>query len=372
MPNVQLKHYFSAKNIDFSLNFDEIKENDTDLFFNAIDQLTNDAQALVEADFREINALSTEAGIRALIDESVFHNDQSFSEDIANIEGLHAKVMWAFLERPNYWRGANRFLHADNVSPSFWRKRGDLPNIPPYVEDEDIALLADEIAQYFRKKEARGKNCKVEPYRRHNKEYFFAYPEDYARSGVEWVSNDLKTFSRHPAFEIIFVYCEEEGSLDIYAPKNTNAIPDLQKMFAQCILKLDTLEDGQIDKRVYELKPIIDDNFEFQIEPEMGIEQVIVTKLKLQLNKAQNNERITLEANINKNKKAVYELLKHLKLSDYTVKQVGLKVKFESLEGKRAKTRSFTISYPNSCNLGYDGKDLLIREMLIQSELEPH
>jgi hypothetical protein len=58
-------------------------------------------------------------------------------------------------------------------------------------------------------------------FRRRDKEYFFACPDDYAQSGVEWVRNSLSTRARHPAFEIIFVYCQSEGPLDIYAPRNS-------------------------------------------------------------------------------------------------------------------------------------------------------
>ncbi len=137
------------------------------------------------------------------------------------------------------WRGATMFLHADNVSPSFWKKRNDLPKVQPHIEPEDIEALAAEISIFF-SEEGRGKNCKVEPYRRHNREYFFAYPEDYAQLGIEWVSNTLKTLAHHPAFEIIFVYCEVEGSLDIYAPRNSKAVPELQRVFASTILKINT------------------------------------------------------------------------------------------------------------------------------------
>lgn len=66
------------------------------------------------------------------------------------------------------------FLHADNVSASFWKKRSDLPKIPPHVEDDDIKALASAISTFFYNKEGRGKNCVVEPYRCNNKEYFFA------------------------------------------------------------------------------------------------------------------------------------------------------------------------------------------------------
>ncbi len=164
MPNIQLASYFSTKNINLSINFEEIKETDTDKIFDAFNQLTSEQQNNIESDFQAINAMATEGGIKALIDESAFYNDESFSNEIASIEGLHAKVMWAFLEKEQYWRGANMFLHADNVSYFYWKGRNDLPNLSPHVEDDDIQELANAIGAYFRKTEGRGKNCKVEPY----------------------------------------------------------------------------------------------------------------------------------------------------------------------------------------------------------------
>ena len=211
---------------------------------------------------------------------------------------------------------------------------------------------------------------KVEPYRRNDKEYFFAYPEDFAQSGVEWVSNTLKTLAHHPAFEIIFVYSEREGSLDIYAPKKTKAVPELQKHFAKTILKLESLKDGSIDPRVYELKPVADAHFDFKIDPEAGISSVVVTKMRLTL-KHGAKRRITLEADTKNNAKAVYELLETLNPPAYHITQLGLKVTFDEVEGKRAKTRNFNISYPNSCALNHDGNDLVIRNMLAQSGIEP-
>ena len=81
------------------------------------------------------------------------------------------------------------FLHADNVSSSFWKKWNDFPPMLPDVEDNAINALADSISAFFHDTEGRGRNCKVEPYRRHNKEYFFAYPEDFGLSAIEWVKN---------------------------------------------------------------------------------------------------------------------------------------------------------------------------------------
>lgn len=370
VPNTQLAEYFKSKNIDLEINFEKLKENEVDRVFQAFIYLPEDQQATIEAEFQDVNAMANEGGVAALIDEANFHQDQAFIADIAEIEGFHAKVMWAFINKLIYWRGATMFLHADNVSASYWKKRNDLPSLPPHVEDIDIKNLADAVSKFFYKKEGRGKNCKVEPYRRDNKEYFFAYPEDFAQSGVEWVSNTLKTLAHHPAFEIIFVYSEEEGSLDIFAPKNTKAVPELQKIFARTILKLNTLPDGSIDKRVYDLAPVNDPDFEFKIEPETGIDSVVVTRLRLAL-KNGSKRRIILEADTKHNSKAVYDLLRELNPPAYNITQIALKVTFEAAPNRRAKTKTFNITYPNSCALNYDGNDLLIRKMLAESGIEP-
>ena len=274
VPNAQLAAYFESKDIDLGINFTEEKgkkKKKKEEIFQAFTALPADQQANIEAEFQDVNAMACEGGVAALIDEADFHQDEGFIESISEIDGFHAKVMWAFLEKKNYWKGATMFLHADNVSSSYWKKRNDFPSVPPHVEDDDIKALAKAISDYFHTTQGRGRNCKVEPYRRNSKEYFFAYPEDFGQSGVEWISDSLKTRARHPAFEIIFVYSEKEGSLDIYAPKNTKAVPELQKLFAKIILKLDTLQDGSIDKRIYDLEPLADSDFEFKIEPETGI-----------------------------------------------------------------------------------------------------
>ncbi|MBQ0789199.1 MAG: hypothetical protein KBT50_01170 [Cycloclasticus sp.] len=370
VPNRKLLAYFTLKGVDLGVDFSALKERQVDSLFDAFTGLPEEQQASVEAEFQDVHAMAREGGMAALIDEAGFHEDNDFVRNIAAIEGFHAKVMWAFLEKPAYWRGASMFLHADNVSPSFWKKRNDLPNIPPHVDDEDINALAKAISHFFYTKEGRGKNCKVEPYRRNNKEYFFAYPEDFAQSSVEWVSDTLKTLAHHPAFEIIFVYSESEGSLDIYAPKNTKAVPELQRHFAKTILKLESLKDGSIDQRVYELKPVADADFDFKVEPDTGIASVLVTKMRLTL-KHGAKRRITLEADTKNNAKAVYDLLETLDLPTYHITQLGLKVTFDEVEGRRAKTRSFTITYPNSCALNHDGNDLIIRNMLAQSGIEP-
>ncbi len=364
----QLNGKFSVELFRDSFSTFNIEQ--VDSLFADFTALPEDQQTAIEAEFQDIHAMACDGGIQALIDEAAFHKDDAFVESISTIDGLHAKVMWTFIEQRHLWQGASLFLHADNVSSSYWKKRNNIPNTPPDVEDSAINALADAISAYFNKTEGKGKNCKVEPYRRHKKEYFFAYPEDFGLSTVEWVGKNLKNRARHPAFEIIFVYCEAEGSLDIYAPKNTKAISELQTLFAKTILHLDELPDGTVDKRVYDLNPLADAEFQFQIEPESGIEIIKITQLKLTL-KHGAKKRITLEADTKHDPSAVYDLLKLLNPPPFYITQARVRVTFEPKPGKRARTKSFNITYPNSLSLGHDGDDLKIRSILAKSGLEP-
>jgi hypothetical protein len=371
VPNDLLGHYFQNKhNVLQKVSFDDLKETDVDPVFKAFSALPFEQQAEIEAELQDIDNMACQGGVTALTDEADFHGDHAFPEAIAEIDGFHGKVMWVFLEHPSYWAGATLFLHSDNISDNSWKKRNDLPHIPPQVDEENSERLAQAISHYFYKKEGRGRNCKVEVFRRHGKEYFFAYPEDFAQSGVEWIHNSLSSRARHPAFEIIFVYTQSEGSLDIYAPRNTKAVPQLQQIFADIILGLDDLDAFGGDKRVYVLDALADRDFVFQYPMNCGIEDVSVKRLRLSL-KTGGKRRVTVEADPSPDPKSIYDLLEELKLPPFHVTQAEIKVTFAPTPGTRSRTRSFKVSFPNWCALRHDGRDLVIRQMLADSGLEP-
>ncbi len=129
--------------------------------------------------------------------------------------------------------------------------------------------------------------------------------------------------------------------MDIYAPKNTNAAEEPRSIFAKAILKLDTLPDGTIDKRAYNLEPLADPHFDFKITEDSGIADAIVTKLRPKL-KHGSIRRILLEAETKHNRHAVYDLLKTLNPPNCYITHVAIKVIFEPQPGKRAKTKMFT------------------------------
>jgi hypothetical protein len=368
-PNALLVQYFQKHGVLGEFEFDKLKEKEVEPIFAAYTKLSIEKQSIIEADLQDIDRMACQGGATALTDEAAFHQDKDFPKALSEIEGFHGKALWAFLEHPKYWAGATLFLHSDTISDSLWKKRNDLPRIRPNVKPNDIQQLEKTISYHFYSREGRGRHCKVEVYRRYEKEYFFAYPEDYAQSAAEWVSSSLDIRAHHPAFEIIFVYSQREGSLDIYAPRNTKSVPVLQKLFAEAILKLADLDDFGGDRRVYNLDPLANRDFAFQYPVGCGIEDVVIYRMRLTL-KSGKKRRISVEASPTGNSQAVYDLLDRLNPPPYYVTQVGIKVTFAPTPGTHSRIRRFTISHPNWCALRHDNRDLIIREMLADSGIE--
>jgi hypothetical protein len=373
VPNSLLEQYFNQNAVALEVGFDQLTETKIEPLYEAWLELPEDEAKKIERDFREIDFLASEGGIKAILDEARWHGEE-LAETFAEMESFHASAFWTFLNRDAYWTGAVLFHHADTIARSYWRKRKNVPNKPACVDEECIRQLEKTISGYFHAKEGRGKNCKVECYRRNDLDYFYAYPEDYARANIEWVGEEFQRRPHHPAFEVIFVYSQSDGTLDIYLSGDKKPVPDLQKIFAETILKADLGPDKK-DEQVYDLNPLKKRDFQFVYDRAEGIEDVLVRKLRLS-SAFGKKEKIILEAESTYTPLAIYDLLDKLgtaiNLFDYNITQVGLKVFFApSPVSQKSKTRSFDITYPNSCSLTQDDRDLVIRKMLAASGLEP-
>jgi len=91
--------------------------------------------------------------------------------------------------------------------------------------------------------------------------------------------------------------------------------------------------------------------------------------------KVKKGDRVTLEADVSGNSKAVYDLLdqigKSVPVSLYNVTQVELAASVMVDANKPPKLVTIRITYPNSCSLKYDELDLKLRDMLEASGIEP-
>jgi hypothetical protein len=373
VPNKLLEEYFGQRDLFPDLDFTQLTETKVELIYKSWLNLPPDQAKAVEKDFREIDFLANEGGIKAIIDEAGSDGEE-LGEELSQMSSFHEMAFWTFLNRPDYWTGALLYHHADTIARSYWRKRKNVPKVPIAGDVESIQRLEKAISAYFHQKEGRGKNCKVECYRRNNLEYFFAYPEDYARANIEWVEDEFQRRPHHPAFEVIFIYSQNDGTLDIYLAGSKEPVPDLQRIFAEIILQVELGPDKK-DEQVYDLDPLKSRDFQFVYDPSEGIEDVLIRKLRLS-SATIKNKRITLEAEPTFNRGAVYDLLDKLgtsiEVSQFHVTQVEIKVLLTpNSPSERGKTRSFHITHPNYCSLTKDDRDFLIRRMLAASGLEP-
>ncbi|WNC70915.1 hypothetical protein RGQ13_12310 [Thalassotalea psychrophila] len=369
--NKLLIDYFKIKDIDFDLDLDSIYDHEVDLIFEAFLKLDDLTRHRIESDFQRINALATDGGIIALTDEAKEFDNANFVEQIAEIYGLHNKAMWAFLDSPEYWQGASIFFQTANIPSSYWRKIKNLPAFDKPFEEIDIELLAQTIGEYFFIKEGRGKRCKIEYYKRGELDYFCAFPEDFAKTEVEWVQDGLQDLPHTMAFEIIFVYCERLATLDVYAKNNARNVPKLQQLFVQNILKSKLKNFTPfVEDKVYDLEPLVTADFNFVIPENTDIFNVQILKVHA-TSCIDPKSHIAIIECPDKNKNAIHERLAELNLSNRYTSEVTLKVSFFPKPNRAHQTRTFTLSMPDKCNLGNFGDELLIREMLTASGIEP-
>lgn len=371
-PNSLLVQYFTKHGVLKEHDFSHLSETKIEPMYLAWLSLPDNERGEIERDFRAIDALACEAGLKAILDEAEWH-DEDLADALGEFDGFYEKAFWIFLERPNYWPAATAFCRADSISSNHWNECKTINHSPARVDDDSIQDLEQALSHYFHIKEGRGKNCSIEPYKRGKLDYFFAYPEDYAHASIEWEGTTFKRAARHPAFEIIFVYSQNEGKISLYMKGSKETKKDVRALFADKILGLELGEFVE-DDRVYDLAPLDGSTPPFQFSPDLGIQNVAIKKLRLAINGTK--ERITLEVNPTHNQNAIYELREKLNRtipsSQMTITQAGIVVTYVPDAGTgRISTRSFDINWPNSCSLKHDGKDAIIRKMLIASGLEP-
>jgi len=378
VPNALLARYFTGLGLFSELGFSAMKETKPDELFAAWLDLPAEQRKSMDTEFQDIFELSCEKGFRAIIDEARWQMQANPEALTAFIETLSAqpnhyhRAMVTYLDHGKCWRGATRFYHADTLP--YWRKRKNMGHKLAAVDDASIRLLATQIRNYFHRTEGRGNNCVVEPFRRGEFDYFFAYPEDYSQQSIEWVDGEFGRRPHNPAFEVVFVYSQKEGTLDLNFRGARKAVEPLQGMFATTILKLEELPPYPKDERIYDLGQLGKRGFDFAYDIGNGIEEVAVRKLRLS-SRFNKGERITLEADTTNNSNAIYDLLdkigKATPLHLYNVTQVEIVASIVTDADKPAKFIPIRITYPNSCSLKYDELGMKLRDMLEASGIEP-
>ena len=162
MPNALLARYFQAQSVFDELDFSAMKETAPEALLEAWPNLPDSKRNEMEAEFREVFELSTEKGFQAIVDEADWHlrgepdGREAFVEKLSSLANHYERAMVTLLDHRAYWKGANRFFHADALP--YWRKRKNLPHTAAAVDEASLNELAEQIRGYFHKTEGRGNN----------------------------------------------------------------------------------------------------------------------------------------------------------------------------------------------------------------------
>lgn len=378
VPNNLLVRYFKGRGLFGELNFAEMSETSPEALLAAWGELPERQRRELEAEFRQVFEMSCEKGIRTLLDEARWcwpegsRELEAFIGTLSSQPGHFHRAMAALLDHGECWRRAARYN--DPQGMACWRKRKHMGHRPAATDPAGLKYLADLIRTYFHRSEGRGNHCLVEFFHRGGLDYFFAYPEDYSRQEIEWVDGALGLRLHRPAFEVVYVYSQREGSLDLSCPGPYRAVEPLQEMFAKAILKLDRLPDVPKSSQVYDLNPLLRRSFEFVYGADRGVEAVAVRKLRLS-SRAEKGNRISAEAESSDHPEALYDLLdsadRSIPFQSFGVTQAELVARVAAGDGEPVRTVRALLTEPASCSLDYGEQGRKLRAMLKASGLEP-
>jgi hypothetical protein len=158
-----------------------------------------------------------------------------------------------------------------------------------------------------------------------------------------------------PAFEIVFIFDPQEGALELYAQGGKPVHESLQTIFCRTILGQELSPEAP-NGHPYELNGLKSRDFAFPTDPEDGIEEVRVRKLRLSVLGA-SKRRITLEADPAAHKDDIYSMMsnhlnrQNLPDSVINVTQATLSIRWVNSGQGRQQTLTFDLSFPDSSNL---------------------
>lgn len=357
--NQILQTCFARLGVLQELPWADLANHEIDPVYEGWQNLPEPQRLEIERTFEEAEALATEAGIKAIIDEGLFHG-LNLAVELEPFPNYRDKAMYVATAYPRVFQVAGTINHAHSLSQRCWKHRGNMPHQQPDVGQPALDEFRTAISAYFRQNEGRGHRCTVDPYLRVNRyHYFFAYPDNYADTylGHDEAGQFVRRPQR-PAFEIVFLFDPVDGTLDIYAQGGKAVHESLQTIFCRTLLHQELPPESPLG-HPYELNGLKSRDFlvtSRQTDPEDGIEEIQIRKLRLSV-LGDAKHRITLEADPAAGPNAVYKMLDDLlnrqNLPDalFNVTLAQFHFRFVHTGQGRRKTLTFEVAHPNTSNL---------------------
>ena len=159
------------------------------------------------------------------------------------------------------------------------------------------------------------------------------------------------------AFTNVFAYDPQHGCIDLVAKGGRSAHLRLRELFCRSVLKLE-VEDEQPVLPAYQLNHLLADDLALPTDPADRIANVRISRIRLVPKSGDRTVRYH-ELGFDQNaglavvRDEINRLLCHmnLKRDQVAVTEAAFQLQFQSNGRSRARTMSFYVSSPNSCDL---------------------
>lgn len=355
-----LRQFFDRRGELQDLPWEEMVESrQFNLIYHAWQALPDGDRRQVQTIFQELWELADEQGIRVFAEELRVHAPQRAWEFAACHSRLN-KVLWFYINFPDLFEKVALFVRADWLSSGRYAvRRNSLPKQQLTVTSQIRESLARALRDYYWPHEMRGRHCHVEHYTRSGgNEYFFAYLDDWPDSRMVFEdSGALESISQRYAFSVLFVFCPQEGSLELVAQGGRAVHYLLQRAFSKSVFGID-VEPADPLRSVYCLEQLLDPDFTYPTEPADCVGLVRLTRIRLvplssSLCAATLEIRFTSRVARRQWVEIIHEQIKALGLmrSQVEVRQASFQLVFLNGGFGRRKTATFTVNLPSSCDL---------------------
>jgi hypothetical protein len=353
LPLHLIRTFLCQQEIATDRTWDALVEGDVNALYRAWLALSPGGRERVELMLRQVHDMASEAGVRGMICEAL-QRKQDIAEDLATIDGHHAKALWVLIHHAPAFHIARQLLAAASPVGRFWNLTTGFVDRPYDASSRALQELSAAVATLYRE-QGRGHRCTSEYYERDGCLYVFLYLDDYTETHTAHDPRGRLTRTAvRPAFEIVYVYTPKAGTLDMYARGDRRWRSALRDLFCEHVLHTNA-PSAVSGRRSYQLNGLIDRTFPLTIDPARGILSVIVRRLRI-MTADDMSRRVTLEANPNR-PGDVYDMLdihfpiERFPRDELLVNQVTFTVCHVPAGEQCVRPLTFDVSFPDACNL---------------------
>ena len=287
--NPLLRAFFERRGELTEIAWDELTEHKIEPVFEAWHALPERQRQEVQVILRDINELADHRGM-AVLAEEILWRDATMAEDFKAQASKQDKAMWVYLHLPEAFTEGAMFARADSLAAGrHWKRRNSLPKVPLEVTPEMLERLSEALTAFYGPKQMRGRCCKVVHYRRQGgADYFFAYLDDYPDKHIVFDADSDEPVVRSDryAFENVFVYNADDGSMEVFAQGGKPVWEPLQLAFCKAVLGRD-VDPADPLRPTFKLDHLLSPDFPLTVEATDGVEDARITQMRVAPRKIQ-------------------------------------------------------------------------------------